>query len=480
MTLDFPHKSPSPRENGTAWQARLRRRLEEMPLGLAPLLIAGMGLIAGLYLIFNPVPRSRADLTMWTFGPLHADAYREAAAGFAANTGRTVDVQLINYNAVNQKLRSALWAAVNIPDLVEIEKSAAGGFFRGPLDKVGFLDLKPYLEHDDILARIPPNALAPYTDRGAIFGVPHDIHPVMLAYRADIVDPYLARRGLRMEDLATWDDYFRELHGLLVPEERYLLQIEQGDAWAFQIFLMQRGGGIFGPGGVLRMDDEIAVQTMVWMIPLVAARGDRQVAASLGNWDPSFYRGLIEGYYIAVLCPDWRSSQIQTFARDLEGKMRLVPLPAAAPGGLRTSQIGGTMLGIARTARDPALAWQFARRIYYGSPAEHGRLFRTTNIITPDRRSWGDPAFHEARPYWCNQVLGEAFIALADEVPPFYSSGFFPAAVAKLNEAVVACYGQYRSHGAAGFEDYVRQRLKAAADYVRQQMAREPDWDAKG
>ena len=76
-------------------------------------------------------------------------------------------------------------------------------------------------------------------------------------------------------------------------------------------------------------------------------------------------------------------------------------------------------------------------------------------------------------------MLGEQFIALADEVPPFYSSGFLPAAVAKLNEAMVSCYGQYRSHGAAGFETYVRQRLKSSADYMRRQMAREPDWDAK-
>ncbi|MCB2145469.1 MAG: extracellular solute-binding protein [Deltaproteobacteria bacterium] len=465
------------KDDNTA-QGPLRRWLDDMPLGLAPLLIACMGLIAGLYLLVNPVRGGHADLSMWVFGPLHADAYQTAADGFAKMTGRTVDVQLINYNAVNQKLRSALWAAVNIPDLVEIEKSAAGGFFRGPLDKVGFLDLKPFLERDGILDRIPANALAAYTDRGAIFGVPHDIHPVMLAYRADIVDSYLARRGLRMADLATWDDYFRELHDLLVPDQRYLLQIEYGDAWAFQIFLMQRGGGIFGPRGELRMDDEVAVGTMTWMIPLVAEAEGRKVAESLGNWDPSFYRGFIEGFYIAALCPDWRTSQLEAFAGELSGKLRLVPLPAPAPGGLRTSQMGGTMLGIARSAKDPGLAWQFARQIYYGSPTQHGRLFRITNILTPDRRAWGDPAYHEARPYWGNQVLGEQFIALADEVPPFYSSGFLPVAQAKLNEAIVACYSQYRSHGAEGFEAFVRQRLKSAADHVRRQMQREPDWDA--
>jgi arabinosaccharide transport system substrate-binding protein len=466
-------------QNVDVAQGLIRRWLDDMPLGLAPLLIAGMALIAGLYLLINPARSQHADLTMWVFGAIHDDAYKAAAEGFSAKTGREVDVQLINYNAVNQKLRSALWAAVNIPDLVEIEKSAAGGFFRGPLDKVGFLDLKPYLERDGILGRVPANALATYTDRGAIFGLPHDIHPVMLAYRADIVDPYLAQRGLRIEDLATWDDYFRELHGLLVADERYLLQVEHGDAWAFQIFLMQRGGGVFGPHGELRMDDDIAVKTLTWMIPLVAESGDKQVAVSLGNWDPSYYRGLIEGFYIAVLCPDWRSSQLQTFARDLYGKMRVVPLPAPAPGGLRTSQSGGTMLGITRSAKDPELAWQFAKRIYYGSPEQHGRLFRITNILTPDRQAWSDPAYHEARPYWCNQVLGEQFIALADEVPPFYSSGFLPAALAKLNEAIVSCYGHYCSHGAEGFESFVRQRLKSSADYVRRQMAREPDWDAK-
>ena len=180
-----------------------------------------------------------------------------------------------------------------------------------------------------------------------------------------------------------------------------------------------------------------------------------------------------------MLCPDWRSSQIQTFAGELRGKMKLAPLPAPAPGGLRTSQYGGTMLGITRTARDPELAWRFAKEIYYGSPQQHGQLFRTTNILTSDRLAWSDPAYHETRPYWSNQVLGEAYIALADEVPPFYSSGFLPAAVAKLNEAIVSCYGRYRSHGAYGFEPYVRQRLKSAADYVRAQMAREPDWDTK-
>ena len=76
-------------------------------------------------------------------------------------------------------------------------------------------------------------------------------------------------------------------------------------------------------------------------------------------------------------------------------------------------------------------------------------------------------------------MLGEQYIALADQVPAFYSSGFLPTAVAKLNEAIVSCYSRYRSHGADGFEPFVRRRLKSAADYVRAQMAREPDWDAK-
>ena len=139
-------------------QGAIRRWLDDIPLGLAPLLIACMGIIAGLFLLVHPVSRRQADLVMWTFGVSHSDAYKEAAERFSTATGRTVDLQLVNYNAVNQKLRSALWAAVNIPDLVEIEKSAAGGFFRGPIDKVGFLDLKPYMQRDGIIDRIPEDA----------------------------------------------------------------------------------------------------------------------------------------------------------------------------------------------------------------------------------------------------------------------------------------------------------------------------------
>ena len=109
----------------------IRRWLDDMPLGLAPLLIAAMGLIAGLYLLVNPVATRHADLTMWTFGAIHSDAYKEAAEAFSAKTGREIDVQLVNFNAVNQKLRSALWAAVNIPDLVEIEKARPAVFSAG-------------------------------------------------------------------------------------------------------------------------------------------------------------------------------------------------------------------------------------------------------------------------------------------------------------------------------------------------------------
>ena len=73
-------------------------------------------------------------------------------------------------------------------DLVEVEISFAGPFFRGPKEEIGFVDLVPYLERDGLYDRIVQTRFAPYMSRKAIYGLPHDVHPVALAYRRDIFE----------------------------------------------------------------------------------------------------------------------------------------------------------------------------------------------------------------------------------------------------------------------------------------------------
>ena len=73
-----------------------------------------------------------------------------------------------------------------IPDLVEMEISLVGRFFRPPLKEVGFLPLDAQLDRTGWRDRLLQSRLAPWQKEGVTFGVPHDVHPCTITYRDDL------------------------------------------------------------------------------------------------------------------------------------------------------------------------------------------------------------------------------------------------------------------------------------------------------
>jgi len=88
---------------------------------------------------------------------------------------------------------------------------------------------------------------ARWTSRGRIFALPHDVHPVALCYRRDL----LAELGIDVAALTTWDEFVTvgrqvtcDLTGDGVPD-RYMLDAPTAESWLLGIPLLQRGGGLF-------------------------------------------------------------------------------------------------------------------------------------------------------------------------------------------------------------------------------------------
>ena len=453
---------------------RVRDLADNLPLGAAPLIILTLAAVAGIWLLFHPIEESTATLRLWTFTHIHSDAYKIIVPAFEArHPGVTVDIGLVHGDAVTSRLRAAFWSNLNVPDLVEVEISRAGSFFRGPVDEVGFEDLTPHLKAPgpgggpSLYDRMVKTRLAPYTNRGRIFGMPHDVHPVMLAYRRDLFQEL----GIDPEKLVTWDDFLREGRRITVPGRRYMIHLSDSTAMYAEILLFQRDGGYFDAEGRLIMDNEAAVQTMLWYTRLVA--GPNRIGSDPGFMGTAFAKALADGYILTTLCPDWRTRSIEKDMPHLAGKMALMPLPSVGPGSRRTSTWGGTMLGITRASRNKDLAWQLACHLYT-DPEQLAARFRETNILPPFRDAWTQPAFSEPRPYWSGQPIGALFAALADDIPPQYTSPFIELAKGKLGAVVAACAAYYNSRGEDGFETFVRERLKAAAADVRRQMTRNP------
>ncbi|MGC4088341.1 MAG: extracellular solute-binding protein [Polyangiaceae bacterium] len=151
--------------------------------------------------------------------------------------------------------------------------------------------------------------------------------------------------------------------------------------------------------------------------------------------------------------------------------MKLMPLPAWEPGGRRTSTWGGSGLGITRAGKQPDLAWEFAKFLYFDK-AELGRRFLDTNIIPPFRDAWNLPEFKRKNPFYSNQELGTMYATLAPEAPPTWGTAYSGTAEGKLNEAFLRAANHFKSQGEAGLPELIRRELRLAEDYVNAVMAR--------
>jgi arabinosaccharide transport system substrate-binding protein len=440
--------------------------MRSFPYGQAALSMLVLALVSGFWLAAQPSPPKTADLTYWTFARTHYLAYQQALPAFEAEHHVKIDLQLVSGDAVTTRLQAAFWADLDVPDLVEVEISRAGSFFRGPLNDVGFLDLTDRIHQSGLWDRMVRARFAPYISRGHIFGLPHDVHPVQIAYRRDIFE----KEGVDVRQIRTWDDFIRIGRKLTIPNRRYMMELNDNDASSLEPLLFQRGGGYFDPAGRCIFDNEVAVRTVRWYVPLVA--GPSKIGNNLGSGQ-ILTKAVEDGYLLCLLCPDWRSKVLEADIPRMAGKMALMPLPAVTPGGIRTSTWGGTMLGITKHCRNPDMAWQLAMHFYLDKP-QLAQRFRDTNILPAVRDAWDQPAFREPRAYWSDQPLGLLYAHLAPDVPFQYTSPLIVTAKAKLAEALVACVQQYNRTGDAGFEGYVRARLKQSADEVRAMIRRNP------
>ncbi|MBV9848785.1 MAG: extracellular solute-binding protein [Armatimonadetes bacterium] len=448
------------------------------PYGKAALSILVLAVLSGLWLALQPAQEHTATLTYWTFAKPHYESYIQSLPAFErAHPGVTVDLELVSNNALAARMQSAMLANLDVPDIFEMEIGQAGALFRGPAKDIGLLDITSRVRAPgpngtpSLWDRMVQARFAPFTNRGSIYGLPHDVHPVQLAYRRDI----FLKEGIDPEKIKTWDDFIQIGRKLTIPGQRYMIELNDSDATMLETMLFQRGGGYFDANGDVIMDNETAVQTMCWYVPLVT--GPHKIANSVGLFNQAETKAAEDGYLLCYICPDWRSKNFENDVAHVSGKMALMPLPAVAPGARPTSTWGGTMVGITKHCKVPDLAWQLATFLAEDRAGAVIR-FRATNILPPVKTLWDLPVIHEPRTYWSGQRLGDTYMRLADDVPAHYTSPVIQTATDKLGQALVDCVRFYNAQGYvdrgdARFEDYVRARLKKSADQVRAMIARD-------
>ncbi|MBI2498297.1 MAG: extracellular solute-binding protein [Opitutae bacterium] len=377
-------------------------------------------------------------MPFWVYSDTHFKIYQPLVAEWNRHhPDQQVAISQLHLNALERRMLSGFLAGTPVSDIMAVERPMAAKTFTGPLESVGFIDLTDRLRREQILPRFAPTSLTPWTNRGRIFGVPLDVHPVLLAYHADLVEA----AGIDVSKIETWDDYFRMMRPLMRDldgngrPDRWLLNLWDTNVDLVLMLLQQAGGDLFDaeghPGVNLPKNAEVVARVVTWIA------GPGRVCTDIDLYSASGHQQRVTGVVVGELVPDWMAGKWKIEIPALAGKLKLMPLPAWERGGRRTSVWhGGTMLGITKAAPDPDKAWAMVRHLAL-SPVQAERLFRRTNLVPPNRALWSLPVFDEPDPYYCGQPIGRLFLNQVSDVPPRSSSPYFAAATGHFGTALV-------------------------------------------
>jgi len=440
----------------------------------AIVLIAALSSVA---VLAWPVPKPKGRV-MWTFAVMHSLIYKPVIDEWNSTRDSKIDLRLLGDVPLQRRMLAAFMAGLPSADLIEVERKAAARAFTGPLEAVGFVDLTDRLKSEGLMDQINLPSFSPWMSRGRIFGLPHDVHPVMLGYRADLVEA----AGIDVSQIETWDDFARVMKPLQADRDgdgkpdRYLLNMWKQHDDHLEVFLLQAGGGFFDADGHVAVDTAVNAHVLAKLVNWGV--GPDRICGDAPNFQAGGNKLKLDGYVVCSLMPDWMGDVWKHEIPQLKGKMKLMPMPAWEKGGRRTSVWGGTMIGIPKTAvktpEDFEQLWTIAKELYI-SPTMARKLYEAGGIITPVRSFWSDPIFDRPSAYFSEQPHGRMYINLAPDVPPRTSSAYNNFAKARVLDAFVKLFDGAEKDGrtdVASLEAKARVYLKEAEASVRGQIER--------
>ena len=444
---------------------------KSFPYGKSPFWILILVIVTGLQIIHHSSSISeKVDLTIATFSKDNHDSFQRLVKAFEKKYEVSVKVQLVEIRSLGTRIRSALLAGTEVPDLIEIEEQFFGSFISGPLEDVGFVDLTDRIKNEGLDKRLVTSRFGMWSSRGRIFGLPNDVHPVTLAYRWDLVE----QLGINVEeDLKTWDDFVtigqkisKDIDGDGVID-RYMIDLPGEGAWALQTILLQAGGNFFTEKGELIIDSDINADVIEWYVKVFKKHN----IAFPAGWGQTLAKAQSDGLALFYITPDWRSGLYQQDNPILAGSLKLMPLPTWKHGKRRTASWGGSCMVITKYSKKQDLAWELAKYLYLDED-DRATRFKDTYIIPPFKEVWDRTEFKTSSAFYSGQKIGQLFIDLADEIPSVPTSPFIQQAKDAVNRTCLNAMGYYDKHQEKGLKDFIKRELKSAKEHLEKTIAR--------
>jgi len=355
-------------------------------------------------------------------------------------------MSLMAHRTLERRMLSGFLSGTPVADLIALHSGILPKAFLGPVDQIGLLDITDRLHEEGLYDLINEPSFSVMTSRGRIFALPRDVHPALLAYRADIVEA----AGIDMSQIETWDDYFRVLRPLMVNKDghgwpdRYLLCLSDTRADVITMLIIQNDGELFDDQDRPIFANERNAETLSRIIPWIA--GPDRATIDVPQEGSAGHKQLLEGLVIGVIASDYVLGMWKREIPQLAGKMKVMPLPAFERGGRRTSaRPGNSMIGINKRSAYIEESWEVLKSIQT-SPEAAEKIWREMSIFSPVKTLWREPFYHEPDPFYCGQPVGSFYIEAAPNIPPRPSSPYGELSYSYISNATMALRAYAEKH----------------------------------
>jgi lactose/L-arabinose transport system substrate-binding protein len=260
----------------------------------------------------------------------------------------------------------------------------------------------------------PPSSWANCVHEGRVYAIPWDIGPCAVFYKRDIFRKY----GIDPEQIETWDDFLAA--GQQIRERSKgrtkMMALSTGDLIPmYEMLLQQVRGQVFDAQDRIAVDSPEARR----VLELIRRLLDSGICAAVDQfsheWMASLNADTIACYPSAV----WLGGTIKdTTGQYISGQANwgVFRLPAFERGGLRTSNLGGSVLVIPDQCPNKEAAWAF---VEYALCTREGQVAQYANfdLFPAYLPALEDPFFQQPDPYYGDQKVRALFAAAVEGIP---------------------------------------------------------------
>lgn len=292
------------------------------------------------------------ELSYWTFVELHGQHFEKMLEKWnEANPDRQIklNVTVMPYDDMHNKLSIAVQTGVGAPDIADIELGKFPDFLAGtpqlePLNDV----TEPYE------GTVVQSQLDLYSKDGNIYGLSTHVGATVAFYNTEILE----QAGVDYKSIVTWDDFKKAGIGVYEKTGKYMGTADTSATWQASLLLAQQNSDFTDADG----NPQVNSPEMVRALTMLKDLQDNNVISTIAGGQPDTeeaYGEFNSGNYATAFMPLWQMSRYTNYMKDLSGKIAIAPLPVLEEGMHRSYGGGGTGTVVTKTAKDVQLAKDF-------------------------------------------------------------------------------------------------------------------------